>query len=77
MSTYVENKVACDCGHEGKIHLHESDAFNSWESYSLEDLNGDSFKSHTPVKMVTVLNEMNITCPKCGKKIEMKNLAWL
>lgn len=72
MSTHVENKVKCDCGHEGIIHLHESDAINSWESYSLENLNGVSFESNTPVNMIEVLKEMNVSCPSCGKKIEKK-----
>jgi len=79
MSTYVENKVKCDCGHEGIIHLHEGDGpFNNfWEKYSLENLDGESFESDSPVNMIRVLEEMKVNCPKCKNKIEKKHLSWL
>jgi len=77
MSTYVTNNLKCNCGHTGKINLHEGDGPSFWENYTLEGLDGESFSSPTAVNMITVLENMHPSCPVCKAKIVKENLEWL
>lgn len=45
MTTVTRTKLVCQCGHQGMIVMRENDApfSRQYESYSLENLNGQSF----------------------------------
>lgn len=76
MSTYVDFNVKCHCGHNGIIHLHEGDGPGKlWESYTLENLEGEPFYSESPVGISQMLKETNATCPKCKNPIQKKDVG--
>lgn len=71
----TEYTVTCDCGHKGKILLKENDQpySSSWESYTLENLDGSSYTTTTST-WDEVFAKMNVTCPACKKNLTPQNL---
>ncbi|WP_133162630.1 hypothetical protein [Flavipsychrobacter stenotrophus] len=76
MSTRINYKVVCECGHIGEISIKENDQpySSNWEQYSLQDLKGESFSTTQNLGWNEVFVKMNITCPKCGKALTEQNL---
>lgn len=75
MTMRTSYPLICQCGHEGNIVLKENDQPFSemYENYSLEGLNGSSF--HASMSGLTeAIQNMNITCPKCGRNLTIKHL---
>jgi len=76
MSTRLSFEVECECGHIGKINLHEGDGPKFWENYTLENLEGKSFESETPVNFPRVFTEMQPICPNCKMTLTTVNLKY-
>lgn len=68
--------VKCDCGHEGKIKLKENDQPYSsmWEAYTLENINGSGFTATTAMSLSDVIDQMNLSCPKCNSTLTVRNV---
>lgn len=76
MTMRTKHPVKCSCGHIGIIKMSENDQPFSkpWESYSLEDLKGNSECSVEGfMNWETVFEKLQPVCPKCGKKLSIKN----
>lgn len=72
-TTYV---VTCPCGHKGTIKMSENDQPYSmmWESYSLENINGGSYRIGGVAKLPEVFAALKPTCPQCGNALTPENL---
>ncbi len=69
MTTVTRTKLVCQCGHQGMIVMRENDApfSRQYESYSLENLNGQSFSVQDRfAQWDEVFREMKPACPACG-----------
>ena len=69
--------MVCACGHRGALLLRENDQPYSkmWESYSLENLDGGSYRVDGFADLPTVLAAIAPTCPKCGSQLTAQNFT--
>lgn len=76
MTMRTEIKLQCDCGHIGFIKMSENDQPYSkpWEKYSLKELNGNcEWYTKGAADFETAIVNLNPSCPKCGKKLNIEN----
>jgi hypothetical protein len=75
MTMRTQYPMTCSCGHKGAIKMSENDQPFSkcWESYSLEDLNGDSYYVEGFADWPQVFNNLRPTCPVCGSQLSSDN----
>lgn len=69
-------KIVCECGREGAVLMSENDQPFSkmWESYSLINFNGGSFRVEGYEEPGNILKRLEPTCPSCdSKNIQFKN----
>lgn len=68
--------LTCSCGRKGAIKMGENDQPYSkpWESYSLENLGGGSFRVEGFAEWPAVFAALQPTCPQCGKVLSPENL---
>ncbi len=67
-STYP---MTCDCGHKGAVKMSENDQPYSkmYESYSLENLIGGSYRVDGFEEWPGVFEALKPKCPQCGKRL--------
>ena len=75
MTMRTKYPMTCNCGHKGAIKMSENDQPFSkmYESYSLENLNGGSYRVDGFAKWPGVFEALKPTCPKCGAKLTPQN----
>lgn len=75
MTLRTKYPITCSCGHKGAIKMSENDQPYSkpYESYSLENLNGNGFNVAGSVKLDQVFCKMKPTCPSCGAELTVNN----
>lgn len=76
MTSSFRYRVACPCGHEGRIRMRENDApfSRQWESYSLEGLDGGSTEENGVLSWDEVFERIRPCCPKCGTRLTPAHL---
>lgn len=67
--------LTCSCGHKGAIKMSENDQPYSkpYESYSLENLKGGSYRVEGFAEWKAVFSSIKPTCPKCGTELTEEN----
>ena len=76
MAMHTRIKVECTCGHVGYIKCKENDQPYSkcYESYTLENLEGQSYSVDGFANMEQVIEKMKPVCPKCKTELKQSNL---
>jgi hypothetical protein len=78
MTTRTRYTITCTCGHIGAINMSENDQpySKSWESYTLENLNGVSdFSIEGCAKWEKVFEKLQPVCPKCNTALTPAHMA--
>ena len=69
--------VLCNCGHQGKIKFRENDTPYSggdWQSYSLQDLDGQSYHATNSDDWQTIFKHLKPVCRKCNTPLHLSNV---
>jgi hypothetical protein len=77
MTMRTRYNLICSCGHRGTIVRKENDQPYSkdWDSFSLENLNGNSFYSEQLIDWDVVFKNMKPVCPQCKKRLTRDNFS--
>lgn len=75
MTMRTSYPLICSCGHMGAIKMSENDQPYSkpWESYSLENMSGGSFRIEGAADWPEVFEAMKPICPQCEKALTPEN----